>query len=309
MAGSLPLRCNRLAKASPFFVFLALTCPTTVLSQAQPASEPVVEDSTELETARTLFYEAVELLDHDRWEEAERRLRSVLEIRYSPVVAYNLANALAQQSRCVEAHAWLTGVLEHPEADTEVTEVARALIDLCNQRLGWLSIELIGDTTDVELIVNGRQVQLAELEQLVPVDPGEAKVVAMRDGREVGSASTVVGSQRTPSDPSGSKLTLQIAPVEPSAPSRTPVNLAVRRSSVASSVSQAAVAEPRDPKRNEDAGLLGQWWFWGTVGVVVAATVTGVVLTSGHDSAPDTSVAHGNFDPPLLEGSVRANGL
>jgi len=278
-------------------VLSSLACVQLWGAHAHAQTPEVPAEEAELERARALFYEGVELLDAEQWSQAEARLREVLDIRYSPVVAYNLAAALVPQGHYVEACHHLRRVRADLDADREVLGAAEQLLDHAEVELGRVTIRVEGSTEGLSLRLNGEPLALSALQAPVEVDPGEVEVVALRDGREVAWSKTTINRQTSleavlqlrisPAQLPGRAAAVDLRPRPPPPASAQPLRLADNRGV------------------DSDEGIVAQWWFWTAAAVVVvgAGVTTGLLLSDSPDP-PSTAIARGNFDPPLIEGRV-----
>jgi hypothetical protein len=276
---------------------------------AQPA-EPSKE---QLQLARSLFYDGLELIDKSEWAEAADRLQRVLEIRGSAVVSYHLANALYHLNKFVDARLLLQRVLNDANASPDIRAAAVELLPAAERDMGRLTVRLIGSVDGVEILIDGRTTPPAALDVPVPVDPHEVSVIAMRDGQQVASTTARVGGdaglQR--------EVVLEIpARLDTAAPAIAPAAEPAPAAVLAPSLALVPVPEPRHASalalqpaesRRDDGGsaVLTKWWFWTAVAAATAGIViTTVALTSGTRAA-DLSRVRGDFTPRLLEGTVQ----
>jgi hypothetical protein len=264
---------------------------------AQTPPEPSAE---ELQLARSLYYDGLELLDKGEWEQAADRLQRVLQIRDSAVVSLHLANAYSHLKRHVEARLLLQRVLNDTSASPEIRKAAGDLLPAVEREMGRLTVRLVGDLEGVEILIDGRPTPPAAMDVPVPVDPRDVSVVALRDGVQVAQATASVGGDAGLQV----QLTLEIPPRDGATPVLTP--------SVAVTAVPAGEGAPRasEPDRAEKSGgVLGKWWFWTAIGVVAAgAVITAVALSSSSSPSSDTSAdlssVRGDLNPGLIEGRV-----
>src|SRR5436853_2215378 len=111
----------------------ALCVLAAVCTASPAAAQPSDAERTAL--ARTLFDEGVGFVDHDRWSEAVDRFRRAYALRASPVIAFNLASALAEQGHPVESTELLRVVLHDPSTERRVRTAATDLLAAVSPRV------------------------------------------------------------------------------------------------------------------------------------------------------------------------------
>jgi len=219
-------------------------------------------DAQNTALARALFEEGVSLADQTRWEQAVDRFQRALALRDAPAIRFNLGHSLSRLGRLVEASEMLRTVEGHPDSDDAVRVHARAVREDVEGRLAHLTIRLGGETAGVLVVLDDRELPEAALGVPVPVDPGEHRVVATRDGRVVARERASLGEAES----HVTVLRLDEGPIPGDAGS-----------------------DPRFEGDGEAEGsVFGSWWFWTTVGAVaVGAVVLGLVLagSGGRDPA------------------------
>lgn len=239
------------------------------------ASPALAQSDEDLERARTLFAEGVELTQEERWSEAIERFRQVLEVRATPQVKYNLALALEANGQLSEAAALLREIQDSRQLGRRARRDVQRLLRLIGPRLGQLTVRISGDEAGVRVLLDGDEVPLDRIGQPLTVDPGERRVVMQRRGREVASQSVRVEAGQS------AEVTLVETRVRPEA------------------VETALVTqeEPLPPSRS----VLEEWWFWTIIGavVVIAGGVT-IGVVAGSSSGPPNPV-QGNLDPGVIE--------
>lgn len=246
-------------------------------ARAQPSDAQVTA------SARLLFQEGLDLGDEGRWQDAADRFRRSLELRPSPVVAYNLSSALVQLGGLVEASELLRGIDRDPDAQRNVREVSQALLQQITPRIALLKIELMGDPSSAEVRVDDRLFTQAMIGVEIPSDPGNHLIAIVRDGEEIASRQVLLAE--------GS---LEVVSFDlPQAPAPTPREVAEQ--------TQAPIAPARAPLDEEDdSTVFSSGWFWiGLAVVAAAATVGGYLLFSDSSSTPDPVL--GNFGPMIIE--------
>jgi hypothetical protein len=238
---------------------------------AAPGPERAEQDAT----ARALFTEAVGMVDAEQWDEAEDLFRRSLELRASPVVAYNLASVLVERGRLVEASEVLRRLPRMRPVPPPVERAAASLLERVEARVGRVTIEVDGLTPAHRVRIDRRDLNAAALGVPVPADPGTSSVVATIEGEIVANSWVTI--------PEGGDATvrLEIPPV------RTP-------SDRARPLDAATDGEPRAPDSDESeaegGSIFGSPWLWISLLVVAAGgTALAVWLASGTaDPVPGT---------------------
>lgn len=260
------------------------------LAAAQPRGDR--PDEAQTAAARALFGEGVQLAQAGDHAAAADRFERALELRWAPPIAHNLAEALAQLGRYVEAIEHLRSVERSAEANDEVkASAAERRVEL-EPMVGRLRVTLAPDEPGLEIRVDGRALPDALRGMSFPVDPGERVVTVHRGDQEAGRTSATVGAAVETS------VYVEVAPRLP-----TPEELAAaeerrraleeaERSRLESERSEAA----RATRRRRLGGGLGA-----AGAVVVGAIVLGIALALRPEADPRLD---GNFDPPRLQGRV-----
>jgi len=253
----------------------ALCAPARAQAQAQS------EDATKAASARALFEEGVSLADQGHWEEAADRFRRALALRDSAVIAYNLASALQETGKLVEASELLRRVRNDAAADAELhASASNALVEV-EKRIGKLTVHVSGQQSGDQVRLDERELVAAELDVALPIDPG-AHVVRVQRGEQVVAEQGVNVADGQVQDVS---VQVAIAPVA------TPREVAV-----------AAAPKPEQSARTEpDHGtpITGRWWFWAGIGT--AAVGIGVAVAIAASAGSDSpKPAAGDFEPGVV---------
>lgn len=263
---------------------LRATAPRAVLLAVLLAVAPwsgraLAQDSEEERTAaaRALFEEGMRLVAERDVAGAADRLRRSLDVRYSPVVAYNLSSALVELGHLVEASEHLRSILRLEEAPAAVREAAEQRLASLLPRIARLTVRLEGPPDGVVVEIDGAPLDDALVGVAQPIDPGTHAVAAMRDAAEVARASVEL------EDGAAREVVLAIPPPPPAQP--TPEEM------IAASVEAAIVRAP-DP--GPDVGAIVLWT--GVGAAAVAAIVTAVVLATAGGPEP----VPGDFEPPYV---------
>ena len=265
---------------------LAIVAATFVQTQAARAQQAIggADDATEearLSQARASFEEGLAFVERKEWQEAALRFQEVLLIRASNVVAYNLAFALVQLGRLVEAAELLRPIARDPAA-ADVGGTAKRLLSEVEPKVGTVTVRLSGDTTDASVFVGGHTMALDRQGTPIEVDPGSIEVRIERDGVMVASRQVEVGGEQALQADVALEVpprVLNAAPLAPAAPALRPGPRAAVRA-------DASRAEPSEP-------ITSKAWFWAAgAGVVVAATATVllVALSGGSGGSGGSSV-------------------
>lgn len=249
------------------------------------------EDAEERQAAaRALFEQGIDFVDAGDFEQAADRFERSLELRFSPVVAYNLSNALVQLGRYVESSERLREVIRAADTDPQVVAAAETQLEAVLGRIGQLTIRVTGDPESVEVRRDGEELADALLGVTQPVDPGEHTVTLHRNGEELARETVTV------SEAGSATVTLEAPPApEPITPVPSPAEAAARGTGAAGAGGGPA---PTGPSSDDGGGALSSPWFWTTAALVVAAgVVAAILLTSGSQADPIA----GDFEPEYVE--------
>lgn len=228
------------------------------------------DDAERTAAARALFEQGMRAVDARDWETAADRLRRSLELRPSPVVGYNLALALAELGRLVEASEHLRAVQRDSPQGSDAHRLATQRLAEVLPRLGRLRIDVTGARRGVEVRLDGSPVPDAVIGVPQPADPGSHRVSLHRDADEIGASDVTVVA--------GELATVSLY---------APPGVALWPEDV-----------PRPGTQPAAGGVEGEWWLWTLIGagavVIGVAIVLAVVLTA--EPPPylngDSGVAH-----------------
>lgn len=290
---------RRRSTTTGLFLFVALTLVhmhhARAVAQADTGAAAKEPSPAELESARSMFREGLQLIDEQAWADAADRFARVLDIKWSPVAAYNLGVARSRVGQLVAARTVLERVLSDINAPDDVRDPAALLLAEIMPRIARLVVHIEDDDGAVRVTVDGESWPRASWGVAAAIDPGlhevklwqgETAYTTHVDVKEGSRAETVLRVPRS------ARPTAQVPP--PALAAR-----ATKRPFVAAELEPDPAREPRD---TEGESVLEQWWFWTGVGVLAAAVVTtAVVLSADDDSGAPTA---GDFDPPLLEIEV-----
>ena len=248
-----------------------LAALAVALGVAQPLHAQQLEDADETQTAaaRALFDEGMAAVDRQDFETAVDRLSRSLELRGSAVVRVNLALALAQLGRLVEATEHLRQVRRGSEIGSDANRAANAHLTAIEPRLGRLEISVTGEVDGVRVEVDGQPLPEALIGVAHPVDPTMHVVVLFRGETELAVERVTVDS--------GSLVPLTLLARPP-----TPAEAAVLAASSAN--------EPTPPAERIEE----QWWFWTILGVLVVGAAIGITIAVLELSGPGPNTIVGS---------------
>lgn len=277
----------------PFVMWLVLGAVPLAHAQsassAAPAADVAADDPAQLEQARKLFEEGLAHVEVGNWVQAEQAFRRVLVMRSSPVVAYNLASALARLGRLNESAELLRAIVRDTGVDAATREPAQHLLSELEPQIGSVTVRVVGSTDDLVLRLDERTLAAGDLVQAISVDPGVHVIVAERAGKRVASEEVNVGG---------------------AAPLKVEITLDLREKPKAQPVPDLRVSKlpsEQAPQRarEDDSGMWSSPWLWtGAAAVVlVAAGIVTVAALSGGDAQLEDPVG-GNTSPPVIRGRV-----
>lgn len=255
-------------------------------------------DKQQLNIARALFEEGLDFIDNREWTMAADRFSRVLQMRWSPVVAYNLGSALMEIGEIGSALEHIQRVLREPDLDEAVRKPAEQLLEQAEARMGKLRIDIRGETGEMSVIVDDSEWPKAAYGIAVPMAPGRHRVV-LRHRNEDAEVREILITEREQLD-----VTFNRMPETATVPAPADVAAAAPRGE-ASEDDPLATTDYADRDDGGGDSILGAWWLWTGVGAVVLATVATVVIVSGSDGTTEASPIAGNFDPPVIEGKVQ----
>jgi hypothetical protein len=141
------------------------------------ASTPTAAD---LQRARVLFQRGVQLAQRRQFSSAAKRFSEALEIHYAPAVEYNLASALYETGKYADAYNRTQSVLAHLETPEKVRQRAEKLERALHPYVSRLTVLTGGETSDMQVQVDGRELDRRLLGRAQAVAPGTHEVVATR---------------------------------------------------------------------------------------------------------------------------------
>jgi hypothetical protein len=278
---------------------LLLAFWTCSFARAQALNATPAEPSPEaLAAARSLFNEGVQGIDAKQWALAEDRFQRVLEIKWSPVAAYNLASVQMELGKLISASDVLHKIARDPSAEAQARVAAEQLLGELEKRIGHITLKVSGPMTDAEVFIDARPWPRAALDIAAPMDPGTHRVSVNVHGTEVDAKEISVGN--------GAPLEISVE-LRTAAPPPPPVAVA-RAAPLATATNFATAAhDSSDPVATKpSAAITKRWWFWAGSAVVVAAGASLAVMMLSKDATRMADPIQGNVDPSVLHGTVVA---
>lgn len=269
-------------------LFLVLCTAAPAHAQTTSSSEPAAPDESQLEQARKLFEEGLAHVEAGDWVQAEQAFRRVLVMRSSPVVAYNLASALARLGRLIECAELLRAIVRDNTVDAATREPAQHLLLEIEPQIGSLTVRVVGNTEDLVLRLDQRTLGAGELVQAISVDPGVHTIAGERAGKLLASEEVKIGG---------------------AAPLKAEVTLDLREKPMPQPkpdlrVSKLPSEQEPEPERDGGSAWSSPWLWSGAAAVVLlAAGIVTVAALSGGEAQPDDPIA-GDSSPPVIRGRV-----
>lgn len=258
---------------------LVAACLQTPLAAAQ------TEDASRAASARALFEEGVALADQGHWEEASDRFRRALALRDSAVIAYNLASALQETGRLIEASELLRRVRADAAADAELRASASSALAALEPRIAKLSVQVRDRQSADHVRLDARELLPAELDVALPIDPGAHTLRVERAGQTVAERALTIAEGESQT------VVLEIAPPVP-----TPREVAVAAPPVQAAPAHTSHAEPP---------LTGRWYFWAGVGAAAVGVGVLVAVLASAGGGELSEPAAGDFEPGVVGVRVR----
>lgn len=234
--------------------------------------------------ARKTFRQATRRADMGQHQKAAELFRQVLAVQDVPPVQYNLAYSLVELGDFAEADELLEKVILDRTTPSELKANAHHLREEMEKAGGWLTVRVKGPKKDVFVLLDGRELPPERIGQALRVSAREHQVSIERDEEELGRESIQIGRGAS------ERVIFRVKPrVDPNI---NPVDVAR-----AAPIDEETLALD-EPKIEEDEGP--NWWIWGSVigAVVVAGTVTAIILASQPDDP--VPVHSGDFQKPIL---------
>jgi hypothetical protein len=244
------------------------------------------EDPARAASARALFEDGVALADKGQWLDAADRFRRALVLRDSQVIRFNLATALIETGKLIEATELLRQVDRDEAADRKLRDDAHSHLQSAQRRLGKLTVTATGLHEGVTLLLDDRPLDPVQIGVAMPADPGAHRVRAVRQGEELEMREVSLGEGES-----------------------AIVSLELDGGGVASPAEAAAtVVTPQAAPLRDDGGegkrrkLLG--WSLGGGAVVVAAAVVATLLLVKKPKSETREPYQGDFEPGSITVQV-----
>jgi hypothetical protein len=282
-------------------VWIALSVSLCLWLRAHAVrAEPV--DPARSASARALFEQGVAHVDRDEWGAAAEAFRRALSLRDSQVIRYNLASALVELGKLVEASELLHIVQADAHAATSLQQQAAEKLAEIEPRIARVTIhteaaalpELVVELDDLEL-------GLTQFDLPLSVDPGKHVVRARLAGELIDEQSTELSE--------GGAALINLRAPPPKAPPAPSVAAAPSQLVTPVETARLALAEPAPsappPVRDgepETPSRKKLWWGIAVGGVGAVAFVTLVALFVPRHTK--TGAGGGDFDPPSVAVQV-----
>lgn len=146
----------------------------------EEAAPPLDPETRRTAMARALFLDGVTQARGGSFARAADFFRRAHALRPAPPIAYNLASALLQIGRLIEASEALQEVIRHAETAPEMRAAAQVTVARIAARLAHVRIVLTGAPGEVALTLDDRPLEAAVLGVMVPIDPGRHELAAYR---------------------------------------------------------------------------------------------------------------------------------
>jgi hypothetical protein len=253
-------------------------------------SRTVAQDERDSATARALFEQGVELARQSDWAGAADRFARSNDLRRSPVVAYNLAAAWIELGRLVEAAELLRQIERDPGAKPKLKKDARERLEQLEPRLATLVVTVESERKPEEVRVNDRALPEAALGVPTPVDPGTVEITVVGGG-------AVLWSKQVEVLPGGSQRVTIELPTPSTQPAPEPTVAPTPRATAAALSPEVRSPALDDTTQTDESGTLWEEpWLWIGVAIVVAGTVTVVLLASSGGSSTEDPIV-GTLEP------------
>lgn len=262
---------------------LVLTLATLVIAGGRAAAQ--AGDVERSAAARALFNEGVQLSDRGQWSQAADRFGRALEMRATPQIRFNLAQALSHTGHLVEASEHCLLVERDADAPDDVKALARTLREQITPRIGRLVIRVRGNRGAADVEIDGKPVPEALIGVAAPANPGTHRVTLEVEGNVI--------DERRVEVPEGGTAGVELAARGSVA---APHEVAEASAGQETATAPIVAAEP-DDDGEESSGIFASPWFWIGVAVVAGGAAAGVYFAT----RADPQGASGDFDPPRLE--------
>jgi hypothetical protein len=252
----------------------ATTAPE--LSTGAPANQDV-------ERARVLFKQGVELARARDFANAAARFREALALRSAPAVQYNLAAALSQLGEHAEAFNLCQQLIRSPEAPADVQAHSQKLMGEIAARTARLTVLASAGGDTPEIAIDGVPLPADQLGFARALPPGTHRVTAERNHERF--------FEREVSIPLGTAALVN-------------VSLIVTESVVVQKqlVEVARPEQHRDQAADDHATRKRRRWLWSAIaaGVVVVGAGVAVALVLSKPERSTQAPVTGSLSPGVL---------
>lgn len=253
-------------------MIVLLACAVTPSSTVAQAN-----DAATRATARSLFEEGVAFSEAGKWSDAAERFQRSMSLRPSQVVAFNLATALMELGRLVEASELLEGIRRDAATTAQMKRRVDTLLETLRPQLAWITV-VLNNQQDGVAVLDGQTLPQAALGVPRAVDPGKRTLEVRIDGRVVWSRTLTVNageSEEAAIDvPANDTESTQAAPTAP-----TPAETA------AAAQPPATRSAPTEAMNDRDDSS-GPWLWIGIGSAVVVVAVVAIAVASSGGSEP-----------------------
>jgi hypothetical protein len=244
-------------------VWLLALCAGAWLLSAQGVC---AQSARETAMARALFEEGVIMADRARWDEAVDRFRRAQALKPTPGITFNLAAALAESGKVIEASEMLESLARDPAASAELKRESESKLAEIAPRRAFLTLHVQNAPGDAHVKVDGQEWPQAAWEMASPIDPGTHTVVGSSGEQEALRESLTLGP--------GERRELSLS--WPMAEGTDP----------------ASSGGTDDQSAGERKPLYKSWLLWTGVGaVVVGGVIAAVMLTGNKDPTTEAPIA------------------
>ncbi len=172
------------ARSTFALVLAAALLPTTVpaVAWAQKTGAPTKAD---LERAKKLFFEGVDLEQEGNWSEALERFEAVAQVRMTPSVRFHIALCKEHMGKLVEA----LREFELAEADAKAEKVDAVLkeapehIAAIKPRIPKISVRVPDDVEGLSVTLDGEPIDPKGSDEIL-VNPGSHQIEATAEKRQ-----------------------------------------------------------------------------------------------------------------------------
>ncbi|HEX4353277.1 MAG TPA: tetratricopeptide repeat protein [Polyangiales bacterium] len=287
-----PSQWCRRASQSLAGLWLAFVLASIPLQPLAAQSNETASDPSRDASARVLFEEGVGLAEKGEWAGAEDRFRRALSLRNSPVIAYNLASALAERGKLIEASEILRKIIQDDKTDAAMQHSVQSLQSDLSRRIGRISVSVHGKRADDRILLDGVALLDAQLGVDIPIDPGPHRLSFDRGGKTIDAKELEIAAGASE----------QVVLTAPLVPSPREAAVAAQRAPDTTALPPLTAANV-DRTADRSAPITSRWWFWTGIGVVAVGAVVIAVAASSGGTKPEAAY-QGSFTPASLRVQV-----